>query len=131
MIDKTFTPVQPPAAPVALETIYAALSQAQDCIRGETPEDVSDQEAREDTIDKVRDAMRLIEHMQAQPQPDPHPGSSAGNEDIALAEKMLSDHIEEFHDFDYQPHEVPPELASLRAIQHHLIGSMMPHPESK
>ena len=51
-----------------LESIYAALSQAQDCIRGETPEDISDEAAREDTIDKVRDAMRLIEHMQAQPQ---------------------------------------------------------------
>jgi hypothetical protein len=44
---------------------------------------------------------------------------------IALADKMLSEHIEEFHDFDYQPHEVPPELAGLRAIEHHLMGSLI------
>lgn len=45
----------------ALDAIYDALVQAQACIRGETPEDITDQEAREDTINKVRDAMRTIE----------------------------------------------------------------------
>lgn len=49
-------------------------------------------------------------------------------EAIALAEKMLSDHIEEFHDFDYEPHQVPSELSSLRAIQYHLLGSLMKEP---
>jgi hypothetical protein len=48
----------------ALQEVYDALTQAQDCIRGETPEDMTDAEAREDTIDKVRDAMRTIEAMQ-------------------------------------------------------------------
>jgi hypothetical protein len=48
-----------------LRLVYDALVQAQDCIRGETPEDVTDAEAREDTINKVRDAMRAIEAMQA------------------------------------------------------------------
>lgn len=57
-----------------LESVYAALSQAQDCIRGETPENISDEEAREDTINKVRDAMRTIEGMQTAPQ------ASAGSE---------------------------------------------------
>lgn len=47
-----------------LESVYNALCQAQDCIRGETPEDITDAEAREDTINKVRDAMRTIEAMQ-------------------------------------------------------------------
>ncbi|HWW62018.1 MAG TPA: hypothetical protein VN181_11675 [Thermoanaerobaculia bacterium] len=56
------------SADTGLETVYAALSQAQDCIRGEQPEDISDEEAREDTINKVREAMRIVEHMQAQPQ---------------------------------------------------------------
>ena len=56
-----------------LEAVYNALVQAQDCIRGETPEDISDEEAREDTISKVRDAMRAIESMQSR--------SSAGIED--------------------------------------------------
>lgn len=61
--------------------------------------------------------------------------SSAGNaqdptrdeliSDIACAETMLSEHIERFHDFDYQPHEVPPELESLRQITHHLAGSLI------
>lgn len=45
--------------------------------------------------------------------------------DIAFAENMLAEHIEQFHDFDYQPHEVPAELASLRHIQHHLAGSLI------
>jgi hypothetical protein len=38
---------------------------------------------------------------------------------------MLSQHIEEFHDFDYQPHEVPLELQQLRNIQHHLLGTLV------
>lgn len=44
---------------------------------------------------------------------------------IRTAESMLSAHIEEFHDFDYQPHEVPAELQQLRSIQHHLLGSLI------
>lgn len=44
---------------------------------------------------------------------------------LALADKMISDHIEKFHDFDYQPHQVPQELADLRAIEHHLMGSLI------
>lgn len=40
-----------------LDRIEAALEQAQDCIRGETPEDISDEEAREDTISKIRAAL--------------------------------------------------------------------------
>lgn len=50
-----------------LQAVYDALAQAQDCIRGETPEDISDEEAREDTINKVRDAMRAVEAMQSRP----------------------------------------------------------------
>lgn len=46
-------------------------------------------------------------------------------DDLALADKMISEHIEEFHDFDYEPHQVPPELAQLRAIEHHLMGSLI------
>jgi hypothetical protein len=48
-----------------LQSVYDALTQAQDCIIGETPEGISDEEAREDTISKVRDAMRAIEAMQS------------------------------------------------------------------
>lgn len=44
---------------------------------------------------------------------------------LRQAESMLSSHIEEFHDFDYQPHEVPLELQKLRDIQHHLLGSLI------
>lgn len=44
---------------------------------------------------------------------------------IRTAETMLSEHIEEFHDFDYQPHEVPLELQGLRNIQHHLLGTLV------
>lgn len=50
---------------------------------------------------------------------------SEARDALALADKMLSEHIEEFHDFDYQPHEVPPELAQLRQIEHHLMGSLI------
>lgn len=82
------------------------------------------------TYSGIRDAAKEVQKLYAATLP-----SQAGNKpqceavaDIATAEKMLSEHIEEFHDFDYQPHEVPLELSSLRAIQHHLLGSMMPEP---
>lgn len=52
-----------------LRQVYDALCQAQDCIRGETPEDVTDAEAREDTISKVREAMRTVEGMRGAAQP--------------------------------------------------------------
>lgn len=55
-------PAQVPTVSV-LESVYGALAQAQDCIRGETPEDISDEEAREDTLNKVREAMRALEAM--------------------------------------------------------------------
>jgi hypothetical protein len=44
---------------------------------------------------------------------------------LAQADKMLSEHIEKFHDYDYEPHQVPPELADLRNIEHHLMGSLI------
>jgi hypothetical protein len=49
-----------------LDRIYEALSQAQDCVRGETPEDIPDEEARADTISKIREAMELVEALTAQ-----------------------------------------------------------------
>jgi hypothetical protein len=44
---------------------------------------------------------------------------------IRQAAQMISEHIEEHHDFDYQPHEVPLELQALRNVQHHLEGSLI------
>ena len=35
------------------------LEQAQDCIRGETPEDCTPEEARDDTLQKIREALGL------------------------------------------------------------------------
>lgn len=40
-----------------IKELEAVLEQALDCIRGETPEDMSDEEAREDTISKIRDVL--------------------------------------------------------------------------
>jgi hypothetical protein len=37
-----------------IKEIEAALEQALDCIRGEAPEDMTHEEAREDTISKIR-----------------------------------------------------------------------------
>jgi hypothetical protein len=37
----------------------AALEQAQDCIRCNTPEDCTSEEAREDTLEKIRAALFL------------------------------------------------------------------------
>jgi len=48
-----------------LELIYNALSQAQDCIHDEPPEGMTYQEARRDTVDKIREAMRTVEAMQS------------------------------------------------------------------
>ncbi len=51
------------------DEIEAALEQAQNCIKGETPEDISDAEAREDTINKVRSALRAMEILRTAPIP--------------------------------------------------------------
>jgi Lar family restriction alleviation protein len=60
-----------------LELIYNALSQAQDCITDEPPEGMTYQEARRDTVDKVREAMRTVEAMQSPgPAQQPDSGSS-------------------------------------------------------
>ncbi len=45
-----------------LNSVYAALCQAQDCINGETPEDITVAEAKEETISKLREAMRTVEN---------------------------------------------------------------------
>jgi len=39
--------------------LVAALEQALDCILDETPEDMTREEAREDTIRKIREALHL------------------------------------------------------------------------
>lgn len=44
---------------------------------------------------------------------------------LQIADRMVSDHIERFHDYDYRPEEQPPELASLHQIEHHLMGSLI------
>lgn len=46
-------------ADASLAVIQQTLEQAQDCIRGETPEDCSVEEARDDTIRKIREALGL------------------------------------------------------------------------
>lgn len=53
------SPVQADALPMRAFglKIVAVLEQAQDCIRGETPEDMTDEQAREDTISKLRELM--------------------------------------------------------------------------
>lgn len=43
-----------------LKSAEGALEQAQDCINGETPEDMSHEEAREHTVSRIRDALRLL-----------------------------------------------------------------------
>jgi chromosome segregation ATPase len=44
----------------ALNQAELALDQAQDCINAETPEDITFGEAEDDTISKIREAMRTI-----------------------------------------------------------------------
>jgi hypothetical protein len=43
------------------DIVRDALEQALDCIRGETPEDCTPDEAREDTVQKVRRALKALE----------------------------------------------------------------------
>lgn len=50
----------PLSAMRALALAQDALEQAQDCINGETPEDMSREDAREDTIRKIREALRAL-----------------------------------------------------------------------
>jgi len=38
---------------------------------------------------------------------------------------MLSEHIEKYHDSDFEPQNEPEERANLRGIQHHLAGSLI------
>jgi hypothetical protein len=46
-------------------------------------------------------------------------------ESIRHAAGMISDFVEEYHDFDYEPHQVPAELEAIRRVQHHLEGSLI------
>ena len=41
-----------------VRVLTTALEQAQACILGETPEDCSPKQARQDTLDKIREALR-------------------------------------------------------------------------
>lgn len=43
----------------SLKQCHGALEQAQDCIRGETPEDCSVEDALEDTVQRIREALGL------------------------------------------------------------------------
>jgi hypothetical protein len=46
-------------------------------------------------------------------------------EALELAEQMLAAHVDKHHDYDYASEAVPPELASIRDIQHHLVGTLL------
>jgi hypothetical protein len=54
-------------APGVPEEIVRTLEQAQDCIRGETPEDCTDEEAREHTLKRIRGALALVRAQAAAP----------------------------------------------------------------
>jgi hypothetical protein len=82
-----------------LQSVYDALCQAQDCIRGETPEDVTDAEAREDTIDKVRDAMRTVEAIQSRG------AAQAPSEPVAYRVKDYADGWILCHTLEVAEHE--------------------------
>ena len=46
-------------------------------------------------------------------------------EGIQAAITMLGEHIDEHWDFEFEPHNEPAELSSLRRVQHHLIGTLI------
>lgn len=52
------------------------------------------------------------------------PGADA-LQDIATAEAMIAEHIEKYHDGDFEPEHEPEERISLRNIQYHLAGSLI------
>lgn len=43
------------------DAVRDALEQAYDCIKGETPEDCTDEEARDDTLEKIHVALRSLD----------------------------------------------------------------------
>jgi hypothetical protein len=49
-----------------LQSVYDALTQAQDCIRDETPEDITHEEAREDTNPKRKQPKAKPERLGSQ-----------------------------------------------------------------
>lgn len=51
--------------PAIVRALVAACEQALDCIRGETPEDCTHEEARDHTIEKLRAAIALAEKLRA------------------------------------------------------------------
>ncbi len=57
---------------------------------------------------------------------DPQPFQMAMRDSIALAIKMLSEHIEQYHDYD----EETAEWRDLRGIMHHLQGTLIDENES-
>lgn len=57
------------------------------------------------------------------PYPNEDPGSLRAG--ISQAVGMLSAHLEEHHDADYRPHEVPSEVKALQRIGAHLRGTLL------
>lgn len=70
-----------------LESVYEALVQAQDCINGETPEDINCAEATADTISKIRDAMLTVEALTAWDSSPPAQTSCPW--DVALGDRVM------------------------------------------
>lgn len=67
----------------------------------------------------------LAAQSDAQPPTVREPSREELIESIRYAIGKISMHIDSYHDFDYAPHQVPPELEELRRLQHHLEGSLI------
>ena len=93
---------------------------------------VKEYDAAYDGLMKAKEAFRAEAHRNAeralraeQERDEAYERADGLIDAISHAEDILSKHIEEFHDFDYEPHQIPQELSQLNGIRHHLLGSLI------
>ncbi|CAM5397985.1 hypothetical protein AFEL58S_01990 [Afipia felis] len=110
-----------------LEKVQCELDTANQMV-GEVEQRFPNWQSFRDLIDCIDVTLHQLRHNHTAPAsaaPARDDALREALEAIAHAESMLSAHIEEYHDGDFEPHEEPAERASLRDIQHHLAGALI------
>ena len=112
----------------ALKAALIRAEQERDALQAR----VKEYDAAYDGLMKAKEAFRAEAHRNAeralraeQERDEAYERADGLIDAISHAEDILSKHIEEFHDFDYEPHQIPQELSQLNGIRHHLLGSLI------
>lgn len=113
----------------ALDNLESILEQVQDCIRGDTPEDMSDAEARNDTIGKIREGIfELIPALRAALSAQTGEPVTSGTFDPQVAGFSLAAH----HALcsDCPPDSYPTDITRCAACPRRSNASPPPQPDT-